>query len=85
MPKTEQVRAWLKRLLHPALLIPIMLIAVLSMFIFSFPLHSRNTGRHCRRARARSGVEPDDRLLACPGTSGGTAAKREQVIGRARD
>jgi hypothetical protein len=42
MPVTERVRTRLKRLPHPAIVIPITLIAVLSILMVSFPVHSRN-------------------------------------------
>jgi hypothetical protein len=59
MPVTERVSARLKRLLRPAMVIPIALIAVLSMLIVSFPVHSRNI---CRAVAAESRV---GRALSC--------------------
>jgi hypothetical protein len=42
MPATERVTAQLKRLLRPAMVISIALIAGLTVLMFSVPVHARN-------------------------------------------
>jgi hypothetical protein len=86
MPMTERVRTRLKRLLRPAMVIPITLIAVLSILIVSFPTHSRTM---CGRAVAASGLARAwSRAASCspaPATRGnGTPAHKTSPVRQAR-
>ena len=49
MPTSERVCAWLKRLFRPAVVISLAVIAVLTVLMFSMPLHGR-----CRVTPAES-------------------------------